>query len=81
MALLPLQLEQFLIAKRLVEGGGAAMVSPEEAAPDFAEWFATLLDRAGAGEAAARRAEAHRGHSFAAATKRAAERIAAVASA
>ncbi len=81
MALLPLQLEQFLIAKRIVDGGGAAMVSPEEAAPDFAEWFASLLERPGFVEAAARHAQAHRGHSFAAAAKRAAERIAAVASA
>ncbi|HEY4998771.1 MAG TPA: nucleotide disphospho-sugar-binding domain-containing protein [Usitatibacter sp.] len=79
MALLPLQLEQFLIAKRIENAGSAAVVSPEEAAPDFGPWLASLLDRASLREAAARHAEAHRGHSFAAATKRAAERIAAVA--
>jgi UDP:flavonoid glycosyltransferase YjiC (YdhE family) len=80
MALLPLQLEQFLIARRIVAGGSAATVSPEEAAPDFGEWFVSLLGRADLREAAERHAAAHRGHSFAAATQRAAERIAAVAS-
>jgi UDP:flavonoid glycosyltransferase YjiC (YdhE family) len=79
MALLPLQLEQFLIARRIVAGGNAATVSPEDAAPDFGEWFASLLGRRDLREAAQRHAEAHRGHSFAEATRRAAERIAAVA--
>jgi UDP:flavonoid glycosyltransferase YjiC (YdhE family) len=81
MALLPLQLEQFLIARRIVEGGSAALVSPEEAAPDFREWLASLLGREDLRQAASRHAAAHRGHSFAGATRRAADRIAAVASA
>jgi UDP:flavonoid glycosyltransferase YjiC (YdhE family) len=81
MALLPLQLEQFLIARRIVEGGSAALVSPEEAAPDFREWFAILLSRDDLRGAAARHAAAHGGYSFAAATQRACERIAAAAAA
>jgi UDP:flavonoid glycosyltransferase YjiC (YdhE family) len=79
MALLPLQLEQFLIARRIAEGGSAAFVSPEEAAPDFREWLASLLQREDLRQAAARHATAHHGHSFAAATQRAARRIAAAA--
>src|SRR5260221_3751529 len=68
MALLPLQLEQFLIATRLASGGSAAMVSPEEAAPDFGAWFASLLGREDLRHAAARHAEAHHRHSVAAGT-------------
>jgi UDP:flavonoid glycosyltransferase YjiC (YdhE family) len=81
MALLPLQLEQFLVGVRLREGGSAQLASPEEAAPDFGQWFAQLLARDDLREAARRHAGAHRGYSFADATRRAAERIAQVAAA
>lgn len=81
MALLPLQLEQFLVAVRLRDGGSAQLVSPEEAAPDFRQWFAQLLAREDLRDAARRHAGAHRGYSFDDATRRAAERIAQVAAA
>jgi UDP:flavonoid glycosyltransferase YjiC (YdhE family) len=81
MALLPLQLEQFLVAKRVAEGGSGAVSSAEEAAPDFREWFASLLASESLREAAARHALAHRAHSFVEATRRAARRIDAVAAA
>ena len=81
MALLPMQLEQFLTAKRLAEGGSAALVSPEEAAPDFKSWLAGLLDREDMRLAARERAQAHRGYSFADAIRRAASRIAQLAAA
>jgi UDP:flavonoid glycosyltransferase YjiC (YdhE family) len=79
MALLPLQLEQFLIARRLVGSGNAEMSSPDETAPDFKAWFARVLVEPRLREAAARLAATHRGYSFEAATRRAAERIAQVA--
>ncbi|MEP7068964.1 MAG: nucleotide disphospho-sugar-binding domain-containing protein [Usitatibacter sp.] len=79
MALLPQQLEQFLIARRIAAGGSAAMLSPEDAAPDFVAWLAALVARNDLREAAARNARAHRHHSFADATKSAAARISAVA--
>jgi UDP:flavonoid glycosyltransferase YjiC (YdhE family) len=81
MALLPLQLEQFLVAVRLRDGGSAQLVSPEEAAPDFREWFGELLARDDLREAARRHAGTHRGYSFGDATRRAAERIVQVATA
>jgi UDP:flavonoid glycosyltransferase YjiC (YdhE family) len=75
MALLPEHLEQYLVASRLAKGGGAALVSPEEAPPDFGQWLTQLLAHAPLREAAARHAEAHRGFSFDAATRLAADRI------
>ncbi|MGZ5596116.1 MAG: glycosyltransferase [Usitatibacter sp.] len=75
MALLPLQLEQFLVARRVAEGGSGVVSSPEEAAPDFREWFASLLANRSLRDAAANRALAHRAHSFAEATRLVARRI------
>jgi hypothetical protein len=76
MALLPLQLEQFLLATRLQEGGSAELASPEEPAPEFAAWFGALIARDDLHAAAARHAAALKDYSFAAATRRAALRIA-----
>jgi UDP:flavonoid glycosyltransferase YjiC (YdhE family) len=78
-ALLPLHLEQYLVAQRMRQAGSAELVSPDEPPPDFHAWFAGLLLREDLRRAAARNAEAHRGYSFADAARRAAERIAAVA--
>ena len=75
MALLPLQLEQFLIGKRIEKTGAGVVSSPEEPEPDFPAWFASILAAPGHREAAARLAERYRGHDFARATRRAAERI------
>jgi UDP:flavonoid glycosyltransferase YjiC (YdhE family) len=80
MALLPMQLEQFLVARRVAAAGSAVMLSPEEPSPDFREWLAAILARDDLRVAAARLADAHRGYAFAEATTRAAQRIAAVAS-
>lgn len=52
-ALLPGQLEQYLVARRLVESGAARMLAPEEIPADYAGWLA-----AAAGAPA--RAAAHR---------------------
>ena len=80
MALLPMQLEQYLVAKRLEEGGSAAVLSPEETAPDFAAWFASVAARDDLRRAAREQAQALRGYSFDDATARAAQRIGAIAS-
>ncbi len=68
MALLPLQLDQFLMAKR-IESTGAAVVSNPEAP----------LTESRFREAARRLGEKHGNHDFDAATTRAAERISQVA--
>jgi UDP:flavonoid glycosyltransferase YjiC (YdhE family) len=75
LALLPLQLEQFLIAQRIEKSGAGALSSPEAPAPDFRAWFASLLASETLREGARRHAQAHRGHSFALAARNAAERI------
>jgi len=79
MALLPQHLEQFLIARRIEQSGAASVVRPDTRQPDFHAWLASLLADASLREGARRVAEAHRGHSFGEATRRAAERISQVA--
>jgi UDP:flavonoid glycosyltransferase YjiC (YdhE family) len=81
MALLPLQLEQFLLAARLKDGGSAELASPEDPAPGFATWFSTLLAREDLHEAATRIAAPFKGYSYAQATTRTARRIAQIAGA
>ena len=80
-ALLPMHLEQYLVAQRLRAGGSGELVSPDEPAPDFHAWFKGLLAREDLPRAARDRAQPLHGYSFDAGTRRAAERIAAVASA
>ena len=75
LALLPMQLEQYLIARRLAAGGTAALLSPEERSPDFASWFATLLEQDDMRRAARAFADTHRDHSFELAAANAARRI------
>ncbi|HSS28675.1 MAG TPA: nucleotide disphospho-sugar-binding domain-containing protein, partial [Usitatibacter sp.] len=79
MALLPTHLEQFLIAKRAVQAGVGEISAPDHAAPDFRQWFMHLMSSQALREAAQREAAKHRGHSFSAAARAAAQRIAALA--
>ena len=77
-ALLPQHLEQYLVALRVRQAGAAELASPDEPVPDFHAWFQALLGREDLKRAAQARAEALRGYSFDAGTRRAAERIVAV---
>ena len=79
MALLPLQLEQFLVAKRVEKTEAAIVSNPEEPPPDYPKWFASLLERDAARSAAQRLRERYHGHDFGDATRRAAQRISDVA--
>ena len=75
MALLPLHLEQFLMARRIAESGSALISTGEDPLPDFAQWFGKIIGDAAMREAAARLAARHRGFSFERASERAAQRI------
>jgi len=79
MALLPTHLEQLLVAQRAVKAGVAEISSPDHAAPDFGAWLARLAASEPLHAAARQVALRHRGHSFAAAARGAAQRIAALA--
>jgi UDP:flavonoid glycosyltransferase YjiC (YdhE family) len=79
MALLPMQLEQFLVARRLEEARSAEVLPPEGPMPDFHAWLTRLLGRSDLREAARAHALPHRGHCFEDATRLAARRIAQVA--
>jgi UDP:flavonoid glycosyltransferase YjiC (YdhE family) len=79
MALLPLQLDQFLMAKNIEKTGAAVVSNPEEPAPDFREWLSAPLTQPRYGEAARRLRESHGSHDFDAAVKRTASRISQVA--
>lgn len=54
MALLPMQLEQYLIGRRVCDAGHAEMVSPEGAQPEFEPWLRAILARQDLRAAAAR---------------------------
>ena len=79
MALLPTHLEQLLIAQRAVQAGVGEISAPDHAAPDFRQWFMRLMSSQPLREAAQRAAAKHGGHSFSAASRAAAQRIAALA--
>jgi UDP:flavonoid glycosyltransferase YjiC (YdhE family) len=81
MVLLPLQLEQFLISKRIEKTGAALVSNPEDPPPDYPEWFSEFLSRNAAREAAKRLRDRYHDHDFAQATVRAARRISDVAAA
>jgi UDP:flavonoid glycosyltransferase YjiC (YdhE family) len=81
MALLPMQLEQFLVGKRLVDLGVARMVAPEEALPDPAGWIAAIAANEALRAAARERARPHAGYAFDDAPRLTARRIAAEAEA
>jgi UDP:flavonoid glycosyltransferase YjiC (YdhE family) len=79
MALLPLQVEQYLIARRVEEAGLGALAPPHRPPPRFGEWLPRLLASEPMREAARRLAASHRGYSFALAARQAAQRVAALA--
>ncbi|QJR15956.1 glycosyltransferase [Usitatibacter palustris] len=81
LALLPMHLEQYLVARRLAELGAALVARPEEPAPDFSAWVQRLAtDDAmrSAARALGAKYQAHRGEH---ATQLVAGRIAALAGA
>lgn len=78
MCLLPMHVEQFLIARRVVEARAGVLTRPDEPPPDFDAWLRGLLDDPGYAEGAAKIARRHAGHSGAQASRLAAERIAAI---
>jgi UDP:flavonoid glycosyltransferase YjiC (YdhE family) len=53
LALLPQQLEQYLVGRRVVTAGAGVMVAPDEAMPDLRAWLAQALGRAELRRAAA----------------------------
>jgi UDP:flavonoid glycosyltransferase YjiC (YdhE family) len=77
LALVPMQLEQFRIARRLEAAGAAAMISPDDPPPDFATWLTDIAARSDLREGARALGHAHRGYDFDQAAARAAQRIAA----
>jgi UDP:flavonoid glycosyltransferase YjiC (YdhE family) len=77
LALLPTQLEQFLVARRLEAAGAAAAISPDDPPPDFVVWLSGIAARADLREGAQAFARSHRGYDFDAAAARVAQRIAA----
>ena len=79
MALLPLQLDQFLMAIRIEQTGAAVISNPERPAPDFRAWFTDALTEPRFREAAMRLRESHGRHDFGKAAIRTAARIAEVA--
>ncbi|MGZ5649941.1 MAG: glycosyltransferase [Usitatibacter sp.] len=81
LAMLPMQVEQFLIAQRLQESGAGEIFAVESPVESLQPWLASLLAREGLRQAARERAASYRDFSFAAATSRAATRIAAIAAA
>ena len=59
-ALLPMQLEQYLVARRLVETGAARMIEPDALPPRLVDWLADVAGPAARAAAQALRGEAAR---------------------
>lgn len=76
LALLPMQLEQYLIARRVKAASAAEMVSPDDPQPEFRTWLGSILAREELRAGARALSAAHRGYDFAHAAERAARRIA-----
>jgi UDP:flavonoid glycosyltransferase YjiC (YdhE family) len=76
LGLLPMQLEQYLIARRLAQAGVAELIAPDDATLDFAAWVRAVIAREDLSAGARAHAKRHRGHSFEAAAAEAARRIA-----
>jgi UDP:flavonoid glycosyltransferase YjiC (YdhE family) len=76
MALFPMHLEQFLVARRLVEAGVAVMVAPEDPVIDYGPWLAQALGRADLRAQSRAHAAKRKGFSMDAARRRVARRIA-----
>lgn len=78
-ALLPMNLEQLLVSRRMQEDGVAGVFDPDGPAAHLQPWLAALLERADLRAAARERARAFDELAFADAPRRAAARIAQVA--
>lgn len=76
MALLPMQLEQFLVGQRLADAGVATMLAPDAELPDLARWLEKALADGALADAAAAHAAKHAGHRFDDAAQKTARRIA-----
>jgi hypothetical protein len=76
LAMLPQQLEQLLIARRLQHARAGEFFAPDAPAQNLAPWLASLLERSDLRRTARERRDAHRDFSYAAASERAASRIA-----
>lgn len=76
MALLPMHLEQFLVARRLSAAGIAVMAAPEEPVADFEAWLRKALEDGALRAKSRARAAGLRGFSFDAARRHTARRIA-----
>lgn len=79
MAMLPLHVEQFLIARRVVQAGMGELASTEHPVGDLREWFTRLIGSVPMHEAARQASRPYGDYSFAAAARRAAERVASMA--
>ena len=77
LALLPMQLEQYLVARRLVASGTSRMISPDEPPRDYGPWLAEALEDEGMQSKAREHAAAHGDYRFEEAARRTARRIAA----
>lgn len=75
LALLPMQLEQYLVARRIQNAGAAVMLSPDDPQPDFEPWLSAIAARADLRAGARAMSDAHRGYDFELAAARAAKRI------
>ncbi len=77
MALVPMQLEQYLVGMRLVRAGVAQMLAPDAPSADLRGWIAGAVADARMREAARKHAKVHAGYRFEEAPGRTARRIAA----
>jgi UDP:flavonoid glycosyltransferase YjiC (YdhE family) len=78
MALLPLQLEDYLRALRVTGAGAGVVATPEDSPADLQAWLAAAMARGELRDAAREGARRHHGFSHAEACLRAARRIAAI---
>src|SRR5258706_11647230 len=76
LALLPMPLEQFLVARRLRSAGAAHFISPHGPPPDFPAWLPALAQRARPRAGAPPLRRRPQGYDFGHAAARAAQRIA-----
>jgi UDP:flavonoid glycosyltransferase YjiC (YdhE family) len=75
MALLPGHLEQYLVARRVVDAGCASLVATDAAAGDFSGWIRNLLADEGLHRSARAHAKTYGAHDYRGAASEAARRI------
>ena len=76
MALLPMQLEQFLVGTRLADAGVAKMIAPEADLGDLGKWLAEAANDPALKDASKAASRTHGGYRFDDAARRTAQRIA-----